>query len=142
MASKDDGEIQAVELQEQRDEPAKESVGPLMRSKEDSYGIWRTVLRHKRVGLIAMTAAFCASLDGYQINLNGNIVANKGFIRQMANPGTTIIAGKYVSAWGGIQSTGQAIGQILLQFVTEGYGRKPALIVIWIVLTAVSPSDA
>ena len=72
-----------------------------------------------------------------EINLNGNIVANKGFIRQMASPGTTIIAGKYVSAWGGIQSTGQAIGQILLQYVTEGYGRKPALLVIWVILTAV-----
>jgi MFS transporter, SP family, general alpha glucoside:H+ symporter len=156
MAQKDQGEIQAVELQEQRDEPAQDVIGPLMRSKEDSFGIWRTVLRHKRVGFIAMTAAFCASLDGYrmlhcicllchiawltkypEINLNGNIVANKGFIRQMASPGTAIIAGKYVSAWGGIQSTGQAVGQILLQYVTEGYGRKPALLVIWAILTAV-----
>lgn len=77
------------------------------------------------------------STNCLEINLNGNIVANKGFIRQMASPGTTIIAGKYVSAWGGIQSTGQAIGQILLQYVTEGYGRKPALLVIWFILTAV-----
>lgn len=72
-----------------------------------------------------------------EINLNGNIVANKGFIRQMASPGTTIIAGKYVSAWGGIQSTGQAVGQILLQYATESYGRKPALLIIWVILTAV-----
>ncbi|KIH95184.1 hypothetical protein SPBR_03440 [Sporothrix brasiliensis 5110] len=136
MAQKDQDEIQAVEMQEHPNETAKDDIGPLMRSKEDSFGIWRTVLRHKRVGLIAMAAAFCASLDGYQINLNGNIVANKGFIRQMASPGTTIIAGKYVSAWGGIQSTGQAVGQILLQYVTEGYGRKLALIVLWVILTA------
>ncbi|CAK7221331.1 hypothetical protein SBRCBS47491_004491 [Sporothrix bragantina] len=136
MAHKDTDEILEVEMQEQRVEPSHDSAGLLMRTKEDSLGIWATVLRHKRVGLIAMTAAFCASLDGYQINLNGNIVANKGFIRQMASPGTTIIAGKYVSAWGGIQSTGQAIGQILLQYVTEGYGRKPALLVILVILTA------
>ncbi|THW10940.1 general substrate transporter [Aureobasidium pullulans] len=30
----------------------------------------------------------------------------------MASPGTKIIKGKYVSAWGGIQSAGQTIGQI------------------------------
>lgn len=107
---------------------------PLMRSKADDLTVWQSVRRHKRVGLIAMAAAFCASLDGYQINLNGGIVSNKGFIRQMANPGTTIIAGSYVSAWGGIQSAGQFVGQVFLQFATERLGRKPALAIIWFVL--------
>lgn len=40
-------------------------------------------------------------------------MSNKGFIRQMAAPGTTIILGKYISAWGGIQSAGQTVGQIV-----------------------------
>lgn len=48
-----------------------------------------------------------------EINLNGGIVSNKGFIRQMASPGTSIIAGKYISAWGGVQSAGQTVGQIV-----------------------------
>ena len=48
-----------------------------------------------------------------EINLNGGIVANKGFIRQFASPGTTIIPGPYVSAWGGIQSAGQCVGQVV-----------------------------
>ena len=48
-----------------------------------------------------------------EINLNGGIVANKGFIRQMAAPGTTVIQGKYISAWGGIQSAGQFLGQVV-----------------------------
>lgn len=48
-----------------------------------------------------------------EINLNGGIVSNKGFIQQMASPGTSIIAGKYISAWGGVQSAGQTIGQIV-----------------------------
>jgi hypothetical protein len=39
---------------------------PLMRSKEDNIGVWQSVRRYKRVGLIAMAAAFCASLDGYR----------------------------------------------------------------------------
>ncbi|RQM04955.1 hypothetical protein DH86_00003879 [Scytalidium sp. 3C] len=85
----------------------------LMRSKVDDLSVWESLRRFKLVAGIAMIAAFSASLDGYQINLNGGIVANKGFIRQMANPGTTIIDGKYVSAWGGIQSTGQTVGQIV-----------------------------
>ncbi|THW20367.1 general substrate transporter [Aureobasidium pullulans] len=44
----------------------------------------------------------------------------------MASPGTKIIKGKYVSAWGGIQSAGQTIGQII------------ALYVIWVVLVVKS----
>jgi hypothetical protein len=45
--------------------------------------------------------------------LNGGVVSNKGFIRQMTDPEETIIEGKYVSAWGGIQSAGQTVGQIV-----------------------------
>lgn len=52
-------------------------------------------------------------IDCTEINLNGGIIANNGFIRQFADPNTTIIMGKYVSAWGGIQSTGQLIGQVV-----------------------------
>jgi hypothetical protein len=106
-------------------------AAPLMFSKEDDLTVWQSVRRYRMVGVIAMAAAFSASLDGYrkfqhkwfesneinfhhaEINLNGGIVSNKGFIRQMATAGTTIIAGKYISAWGGIQATGQTIGQIV-----------------------------
>ncbi|GES58542.1 major facilitator superfamily domain, general substrate transporter [Aspergillus terreus] len=111
---------------------ASKGTAPLMRSGLDNLSVWQSVRLYKKVAIIAMFAAFSASLDGYQINLNGGIVANKGFIRQFAAPGTTIIAGKYVSAWGGIQSAGQTIGQILLQYATEGFGRKIALYIIWI----------
>jgi hypothetical protein len=41
-----------------------------------------------------------------EINLNGGIVANKGFIAQMASPGNPIIKAQYISARGGIQSAG------------------------------------
>ncbi|KAL1874023.1 hypothetical protein VTK73DRAFT_577 [Phialemonium thermophilum] len=105
-----------------------------MRAKSDDLNVWESLLRYKKVGGIAMAAAFSASLDGYQINLNGGVVSNKGFIRQFSGPGRTIIPGKYVSAWGGIQSTGQTIGQILLQYATESWGRKIALYIIWLTL--------
>ncbi|KAJ5297538.1 hypothetical protein PENANT_c005G03852 [Penicillium antarcticum] len=117
---------------DQKDELPTKNMGTVMRSREDDLGIWQCVLRFKTVSLIAMTAAFSASLDGYQINLNGGIVSNKGFIRQMASPGTSIIAGKYISAWGGIQSAGQTVGQILLQYATERFGRKVAFYIIWV----------
>jgi len=48
-----------------------------------------------------------------EISLNGGIVSNKGFIRQFAPSGTKVIQGKYISAWGGIQSAGQTIGQVV-----------------------------
>ena len=48
-----------------------------------------------------------------EINLNGGIISNAGFIKQFSNPGTTIIDSKYVSAWGGIQSAGQFVGQVV-----------------------------
>jgi hypothetical protein len=43
---------------------------PLMRSREDDISVWQSVRRYKRVGLIAMAAAFCASLDGYRMTLH------------------------------------------------------------------------
>ncbi|KAH8593537.1 general substrate transporter [Bisporella sp. PMI_857] len=107
-----------------------------MRLKSDDLGIWESVGRYKWIIAVGMAAAFSASLDGYQISLNGGIVSNKGFIRQFASPGTKIIKGQYVSAWGGIQSAGQAIGQVFLQFATDALGRKPALLILWVFLVA------
>lgn len=71
----------------------------------------------------------------------------------MANPETSIIDGKYIAAWGGIQSAGQTVGQIvlhhlclvltvlivvqLLQYATDGYGRKIALYIIFLTFVIV-----
>ncbi|KAH7093519.1 general substrate transporter [Paraphoma chrysanthemicola] len=119
---------------EEWDQPAK--GGPAMRTQADELSIGRSLLSNKLLGVIAMAAAFSAALDGYQVNLNGGIVSNKGFIRQMATPGTKVIKGKYISAWGGIQSAGQFVGQVTLPYATERYGRKVALYIIWIMFVA------
>jgi hypothetical protein len=40
--------------------------GPVLRAATDDLSVWLSVRRFKKVGCIAMAAAFCASLDGYR----------------------------------------------------------------------------
>ena len=56
---------QDTEMVERRDSGDAASM-PVMRSKFDDLSVWQSVRRYKQVGLIAMAAAFCASLDGYR----------------------------------------------------------------------------
>lgn len=42
------------------------SETPQMRLNSDDLGIWESVVRHKFITLVAMAAAFSASLDGYR----------------------------------------------------------------------------
>lgn len=63
--SKENAETIEYVSPEERDMPTK-STGPIMRSREDDLGVWQCVRRFKTVSLIAMTAAFSASLDGYR----------------------------------------------------------------------------
>ncbi|WRT67474.1 uncharacterized protein IL334_004446 [Kwoniella shivajii] len=110
-----------------------------MRSQFDDMGIWASVKQNKRIAFVAMAAAFAASLEGYQrveVNLNGGIVSNKGFIAIMPHDAKGAILGTYVSSWGGIQSAGQTIGQIFLQYATDALGRKVALYILWLCLVA------
>lgn len=78
--------------------------------------------------------------DAITVNLNGSIVANKGFIALMAPVGSTVIEAKWVSAWGGIQSAGQCIGQMFIAIVSERLGRRVALGAFWIMMIIVSLS--
>lgn len=69
----------------------------VMKSSLDRMSVFQAMRVYKRVVGVAMLAAFSASLDGYresdnsskadraEINLNGSIIANKGFIRTMAS---------------------------------------------------------
>ncbi|WWC89683.1 uncharacterized protein L201_004608 [Kwoniella dendrophila CBS 6074] len=107
-----------------------------MKSRYDELGIWAAVKQNRYITGVAMAAAFAASLEGYQINLNGGIVSNKGFIKLMPRDSEGAILGKYVSAWGGIQSTGQTLGQVFLQYATDKLGRKAAMYILWVFLVA------
>lgn len=50
--------------------------------------------------------------------MTGNIIANKGFIKQYGSDynakGDLILAAGTVSAWGGVQSAGQGLGMITM----------------------------
>lgn len=61
------GDIDMVERSTGNDHmPPSKGGAPLLRSKVDDLSIWQSVLIYKRVGFIAMAAAFCAALDGYR----------------------------------------------------------------------------
>lgn len=47
-------------------EEVPKSAAPQMRLKSDDLGIWESVGRYKLVAVVAMAAAFSASLDGYR----------------------------------------------------------------------------
>jgi len=67
VAEQDKRDIQMVEHTTTSDDqmPTKDE-NPLMRSKADDLSVWQTATRFKRVGFMAMAAAFCAALDGYR----------------------------------------------------------------------------
>ena len=100
-------------------------------------------------GLILVLPLFCwreplfhrylQNLTSYtEINLNGSIVANAGFIHRLFGATAKTSPSQYVSAWGGIQSAGQFIGQVLLQFGTDKLGRKAAFFILWAMLVIAS----
>lgn len=66
MESKPNTEIVENATSDHRDDVPMKSMGPIMRSREDDLGMWQCVKRFKTVSLIAMAAAFSASLDGYR----------------------------------------------------------------------------
>ncbi|CAK3924027.1 Hypothetical predicted protein [Lecanosticta acicola] len=57
----------------------------VMRSTADVLTVWQAVNLYKLVTVVAMTAEFCASLDGYHTTLNGSIVSGKDFVRSLQN---------------------------------------------------------
>lgn len=57
--------VERVATTEEADQMRKDGM-PVMRSRADELSIWQSVRRNKVLGLIAMSAAFSAALDGYR----------------------------------------------------------------------------
>lgn len=104
----------------------------------ETLTLWQTVKAFKVCTFTCFMVAFSAATDGYQIGINGNIVANPGFVRQFAtqtnDEGEPVLASSILSAWGSIMSVGQIIGMTTLPFISDRWGRKVAMYSYWFVL--------
>ena len=70
-----------------------------------NWTFWQTLKHFWRAMAISFACGICAMGDGYQYKMPGNIVALKGFIKQMgyedAKTGTYKLDPQHVAAWGG-----------------------------------------
>ncbi|CAM1501511.1 Fc.00g034950.m01.CDS01 [Cosmosporella sp. VM-42] len=115
----------------------KEHGDILLKSGHDELGLWATVKKFKKAVVVCNLLSIAAAADGYQYTLNGNIIANQGFINHLGFPngkGERTLNAHYTALWGAMQSLGQLIGMILLNPVSDRIGRKMTLYVLWIIL--------
>ncbi|RSH90257.1 hypothetical protein EHS25_001591 [Saitozyma podzolica] len=106
----------------------------------ETLGIIETIMTFKMAAFICLAVTFSAATDGYQISMNGNVIANAGFVSRFAtetdSTGARIIAAPIFSAWNVIQSIGQIIGMTTLPFFAARFGRKSAMYLYWLFLFA------
>lgn len=85
--------------------------------------------------------SIAAAADGYQYTLNGNIIANKGFVNHVgflnAKGTGYVLNANYTALWGAMQSLGQLLGMIFLTPVSDVIGRKMTMYILWVVLAGV-----
>ncbi|ORX34051.1 sugar transporter [Kockovaella imperatae] len=100
--------------------------------------VFQTVAKFKMCFAVCFAATFAGATDGYQIGINGNIIANPGFVKQFATAttaaGEPALSAPVLSAIGTIQSVGQIIGMTTMPFLATRYGRKAAMYALWFVL--------
>ncbi|KAF4464685.1 sugar transporter [Fusarium albosuccineum] len=104
----------------------------------ETLTLWETVKAFKVNALYCFAMTFSAATDGYQIGINGNVIANPGFVRQfstkMNDAGDPVLAAPILSAWSSIMSVGQIIGMTTLPFLSDRFGRKAAMYGYWFIL--------
>nr|XP_036575076.1 MFS alpha-glucoside [Colletotrichum truncatum]KAF6781586.1 MFS alpha-glucoside [Colletotrichum truncatum] len=133
--SRDD--IQHVETGPKKsyEEPSKATT--VLKSTIDELGMWDTVRKFPKAVLICNLMCIAAAADGYQINLNGGIIANQGFTNHVGfrnQAGIYTLKAEYTALWGAMQSLGQLIGQVLLNPISDRLGRKQTLYFLWVLL--------
>ncbi|SCN84051.1 probable maltose permease (MalP) [Fusarium fujikuroi] len=106
----------------------------------ESLGLWQTVKVFKVATAYCFAAAFSAATDGYQIGINGSIIANKGFVHQFATAtnadGDEYLTAPTLAGWSSIMSVGQIIGMLTIPFLSDRYGRKIAMWTYWTILVS------
>ncbi|KAF2014274.1 MFS general substrate transporter [Aaosphaeria arxii CBS 175.79] len=119
------------------DDPKTDAV--VLKSGNDILGTFATVKKFWKAVLICNLLCIAAACDGYQINLNGNIIANQGFTHHVGfrnSKGVYTLHANYTALWGAMQSLGQLIGMVLMNPISDIIGRKMTLYAIWIILVA------
>ncbi|PVH79891.1 MFS general substrate transporter [Cadophora sp. DSE1049] len=115
----------------------KRATDPVLKSSLDDLGILKTVRRFWKAVLVCNLMCIAAGADGYQIVLNGNIIANQGFINHMGfqnEAGVYQLNAQYTALWGAMQSLGQLTGMVLLNPISDLIGRKMTMYTLWIIL--------
>ncbi|KAF2012730.1 MFS general substrate transporter [Aaosphaeria arxii CBS 175.79] len=99
---------------------------------------WETIKAFKINTLICFLTSISAATDGYQIAMVGNIIANKGFIKQFGNKlnseGEVTLAASTLSTFNALASVGQIVGMTTIPFVSSRFGRKGAMFHYWVIL--------
>ncbi|OAL44872.1 MFS general substrate transporter [Pyrenochaeta sp. DS3sAY3a] len=111
----------------------------VLKSDSDTLGTWATVKKFRKAVLVCNLLCVAAACDGYQINLNGNIIANQGFTKHVGfvnKKGVYTLNANYTALWGAMQSLGQLIGMVFLNPISDLIGRKMTMYVIWVILAA------
>ncbi|KAH7015923.1 general substrate transporter [Ilyonectria destructans] len=110
-----------------------------LKSGHDKLGLRASAWRFRKAVLVCNLLCIAAACDGFQISLNGNIIANQGFINHVGFPnaeGVHTLKAHYTALWGALQSLGQIIGMLSLNPVSDRIGRKQTLYVLWVLLAA------
>jgi MFS transporter, SP family, sugar:H+ symporter len=118
--------------------------GVALKSDHDKLGLRVPAWRFKKVRppttlRLLFSSCIAAACDGYQINLDGTLIASQGFINHIgfANAeGVYALMAQYTSLWGALQSLGQIVGMLLLNPVSDRISRKPTLYILWAILAA------
>ncbi|KAL7940835.1 general substrate transporter [Trichoderma barbatum] len=109
----------------------------ILKSSFDNLGLWATVKRFWKAVLVCNLLCIAAGADGYQTVLNGNVIANQGFINHIGVPGpnnTFVLNAQHTALWGAMQSLGQFIGMVFLNPISDRIGRKMTLYMLWIII--------
>ncbi|RSL48990.1 hypothetical protein CEP54_012648 [Fusarium duplospermum] len=109
----------------------------LLKSGLDELGYWDTVKLFWKAVLICNLISIAAAADGYQYTLNGNVIANKGFIKHVGfvnAEGKSVLNANYTALWGAMQSLGQLVAMVFMSPISDAIGRKMTLYTLWVIL--------
>lgn len=85
--------------------------------------------------------SIAAAADGYQYTLNGNVIANKGFVKHVGvinSQGKHVLNANHTALWGAMQSLGQLVAMVFMSPISDAIGRKMTMYVLWVILAGVS----